>query len=509
MPSNYSSSQIFSQGAYSVDSATLKSLRLACGQFAYLPKVMEALFHCIRLVASPEHVHLTGTIDLSMIKPYVKTIVMEPTKYSWTMTEEIFGDIVLIAPLQDFCDRDREKIWARRDAGEDISGATYLGRAQFAKLGMRGFVQEYMNGEMPFSDADINASFERYMQHAQRTRDAYETGQVRRAWVKVLTELPDVHDFKIGYWDYSCTTKKPWRELGCEIEGHQHSYDRGHGESVCRRLQVPVGQALFTAAIASLAAARSKIANLNVECVVDDYFAWADSGELDHLDLSRLKNLSFQPIEVEDHETDSKATIIARNSIAVTALLRKCSNTLQNLDFRSYTSSCPMPWPPPSTPGSLDLPPLPALTSFRTNLSLQLSAFSHFLHRAPALSHLQLDGCGGELGEWRHLWDAIRDHPNRMALEFDQLPCIDWTELSVYHHTGEPSKIAFVDDPYDNIDYSLENYLSGRRHWDRSLRLWFDNNDEPSEEEDDENDYSDDSDGAGDMSDNNEGNKDD
>jgi hypothetical protein len=441
-----------------------------------------------------------------MIKPYVKTIVMEPTKYSWTMTEEIFGDIVLIAPLQDFCNRDWEKIWARKDAGEDISGATFLGRTEFAQLGMRGFVQEYMDGEMPFSDEDISAGFERYMQHAQRTRDAYETNQVQRAWIKVLTELPDVHDFKIGNWDYGCTSKKPWRELGCEIEGHEHYYGRGHEEDVCRRLQEPVGKALFAAAIASLAAARSKIAHLNVECVVDGYFAWADSGELNNLDLSRLQTLSFQPIEVTNDEPGSEATITARYSIAITALLRKCSNTLQTLDFCSDLPLCPMRWPPPNTPGSLDLPPFPALTSFTTGVSLHLSAFSHFLHRAPTLSHLGLNSCEGELGKWRYLWDAIRDHPNRMNLELDELPCIDWTELSVHHHTGEPSKEAFVDDPYDNIYYSLENYLSGRRHWDRSLRLWFDGNDESSE--DDESDYSDDSDGIGIMSDNNDDNGD-
>jgi hypothetical protein len=124
---------------------------------------------------------------------------------------------------------------------------------------------------------------------------------------------------------------------------------------------------------------------------------------------------------------------------------------------------------------SNDLLVLPALQSFITGVPLRLSPFAIFLHQCSALKYLQLDGCHGRDGDWRELWDAIRHHPNRMALELDQLPCVDCTEVSVSHHTGEASTEEFDDDPWMNIDYSLENYLSGRRHWDRTLRMWFEN----------------------------------
>ena len=455
---------------------------------------MEILFHRMCLVASSEQAELAHVTDLSTIKPYVKAIVMKPTKYSWTMTADIFEDIVLIGPLQEFCDRDREKIWARRDAGEDISGATYLGRDQFANLGMRGFVENYMDGKMPFSDQEIKIGFERYMQHAQFTQNAYETKQIQHAWTKVLAQFPNVHTFKFRRWNHGHRNKTPWKDLGCDIEEHEHYYGKGHEEAVCRQLQEPVGEALFSAAIASLTAARSRIEHLTIKSVVDGHFTWADNGELDDLDLLDLETLSFQPVMAEYYTVDSESVVTNRCGIATTALLHKCRDTLQKLDFCSSLSHCPMSWPPSSVPGTLDLPSLPVLTSFRTCLTLNLSAFARFLHCLPALSHLQLDSCHGDNGTWRDLWDAIRNHTNRMELEFDQLPCVDWTELGLCHHTGEASKEEFVEDPYERIQYSLENYLSGRIHWDRSLRLWFDDDDEPSEDEDEDEDEEDDED---------------
>lgn len=469
----------------SVNSSDLKSLRLAAKQYADLPRLLEKLFHSIRLEASPKHVRFAETLDLQVIKPYVRSVTMAPSKYSWDMTEDIFQDIVLTTPLQKFCEKANKEM--ERNAGESFDWRNRLGRSQFAELGMKGFVQRYMDGKMPFSDADIRAGYEHYMQHAQHTRQLFETKQVHRAWTKVLMQLPDVHSFKIGIYDFKCTPRRPWPDLGCVVDLHEHHHGKGHNASVCRQLQEPVAEALFSAAIASLVAARSEIIQLDIECVVDGRFVWADNGELDGLDLSHLQTLSFQPVGADYRHQDPEATVTARYSLAITTLLHKCSPNLQKLDIRSHFASCPIPWPPPSTSDSTDLPLLPALLSFRTNLELRLPAFARFLHRAPILGYLQLDSCHGKLGEWRELWDAVRHHPNRMMLEFDQLPCHEATEVSLTHHTGEASKTEFEEDVWDNINWSLENYMSGLRHWDRSLRMWFDDGYD-SEDDDDEDD---------------------
>lgn len=71
-----------------------------------------------------------------------------------------------------------------------------------------------------------------------------------------------------------------------------------------------------------------------------------------------------------------------------------------------------------------------------------------------------------------------------MELELEQLPCVDWTELSVFHHTGGPSDGKLTGDPCNDIDWSMGNYLSGIRHWDRNCQYWFDNGDGEQTEDD-------------------------
>lgn len=439
-------------------------------------------------MASPEHVEIAQKADLSSIKPYVKSIVVVPTKFSWAMTEEIFGDILLIPPLEEFCKEVNDKTRAEMDPNAAYRHGMWLGREQFASLGMRGFVQEYMNGEMPVTDEEIRKGYERYMRQAQRTREMYEIGELERAWTRVLAELPNVHGLKVGIWDYRGSTPRnsSWRDAGCEINSHEHFYDKGHHHDVCQQVHAPVGEALFIAAIASVSASRTSITELEMEYVVDGRFAWADNGALNCLDLSHLQTLSFQPVAVEERYlgSDARDAIIARYSVATEAILRRCSTTLERLEFCPSVSECPMSWPPRTFPGCPDVPPLPALRSFKTGLTLRLSAFAHFLHQSPKLTHLQLDGCHGDEGEWRELWDAIRMHPSRMELELEQLPCVDWTELSVFHHTGGPSDGKLTGDPCNDIDWSMGNYLSGLRHWDRNCQYWFDNGDGEQTEDD-------------------------
>ncbi|XPS72343.1 hypothetical protein M3J09_004508 [Ascochyta lentis] len=473
-----------------VDHATLKSLRLACRQYAYLPRLLEKLFHGIRLVASSEQVYLAETLDLSVIKPYVKSIAMEPSKYSWAMTKDTFQDIVLVTPLQQFCYAMNRKGLQTMRTGKDFSNPIPIGRDQFADLGLTGFVQQYMDGKMPFSSAEIGEGFEHYMQHARCIHDMFETQQVQRAWTRVCMQLPNVQVFRVGRWEFDGRGESNWRNLGCDVQPHEHYYGRGHDKAVCRRLQEPVGEALYSTAIASLAAARAKITQLDIECVVDGNFAWARNGALDGLDLANLEILTFGPLGAEPREdygsgSEREAAVHAHCNHAITTLLRKCSTSLQKLVLFPNFSCYDMDWPPSDITVPNEPLAFPALKSFTTGISLRLSSFTLFLHQCPVLEYLQLDGCHGDDGEWRELWDAIRNHPNRMTLKLDQLPCNSYAEVGVCHHTGEASGTAFSSDPWDNIGYSLENYLSGRRHWDRSLRMWFDEGSEESSEEED------------------------
>lgn len=439
------------------------------------------------MIASPEEVHTAETFDFSSIKPYVKAISMEPSKYSWSMMEDLFQHIVSVPRIEKIFHGLNKKRNGVLNAGEDYSSLPMSRREELEKLGWKNFVQKHTDGKLPFSDTELAASFERYKQHAQRTHEMFETKRIHHAWTRVFTQLSEAHSFRIGVWE------PDGDKVDCEIgsDHHQHNI-LSHDAAVCQRWHEPVGEALFRAAIASLTAARSKVMQLEIECIFDGKYDWADDGTLDELDLSSLHTLSFSPVEVEFQEmrewpSECEATVIARCSLALTTLLRKCSPNLRKLllfpgDFRAHY----LDWPLVDDAAPASLPILSALESFTTSLGLRLTAFGQFLLQCPALTFLQLDGCEGDEGEWRDLFDAVRNHPNRMTVEFDQLPCNVYTTCSVSHYTGEASKTEFYQDPFSNIGYSLENYLSGRRHWDRTLRMWFENGDgEPSNSDDD------------------------
>ncbi|KAH6616851.1 hypothetical protein C7974DRAFT_53419 [Boeremia exigua] len=464
-----------------IDFATLKSLRLACRQYAYLPALLADIFQHIRIEASPEQVKVAELLDLSSMKPYVKAITMVPSKYTWTMTEGKFQHIIWSPRAEEIFD---EKF--------SVNDSSALGRQEIKELGLVSFVEKHTDGAMPFTKGEVATGYERYMQHARRTREMFETKQIDRAWSRLLAELPDVDSFNIGLWNFDSSTDQNWRKRGCDLQIHGHGYGiPGHEYEACRQLHAPVGEALFRAAIAALTTARSNVSRLEIECVVDGEFTWADDETLDGLNLSRLQSLVFDPIGADWREAgnwsrEHKAAAGARCGLALVTLLNKCSSSLRELSFFPQRSGNYFDWPPaaPNWP-----PVLPALGSLTTGTGLDLSGFARFLLQSPALVYLRLDGSEWRRGEWRELWDAIRNHPNRMTLNFDQLPCSNYGECSVYHYTGEASTLDSDEDQWDNVQYCLENYLSGRSPWNRTLTLWFEESDfEFSDSDNDESD---------------------
>lgn len=467
---------------YSVDFDTLKSLRLACRQYAYLPYLLEKTFQWIRIEASPDQVEVAESVDLSCIRPYVKAVVFVPSKYSWAMTEQKFWDIIWAPRVEEIYNALREKerqIW---DAwGRAFSAAAEL-KKDFEELGLMGLIEKHANGPIQFTKDEVAKGYERYMYLAQRTRELFESKRVERAWVRVLTQLPDVQFFNIGIWEFNCGhMEQDWKKAGCEIEIHPHGQDRlGHSHAVCRRLHASVGEALFRAAVASLIAAQSTVSWLEVECILDDEFIWAHDGTLDNWDLSQLQSLVFNPVgaarqEIEQWSDEHKDAASARCGHALVTLLRKCSSGLTELKFfpdGQYGDNY-LVWPPaaPNKP-----PKLPVLEELTTGANLHLRTFSRYLLQCPSLDYLRLEGCKGVEGLWPELWDAIRDHPNRMLIEFDDLPCNMETFETCsmrYDPKGASSAEDEDDEAADAIEYSLRNYFSGKGHWDHTLSMWF------------------------------------
>lgn len=484
---------------YSVDFATRKALREACRQYAYLPRLLESVFEHIRIQASPEQVEVAESIDLCYIRPYVRVITMTPSKYSWKMTKDVFQHVISTPRIEEICKQIERVRYQAKGAYEGISSLPTSGDVDIKESGWKTFVEKHSDGKTPFSETEMTTAYERYMQHAERLREMFETKRIHRAWTRVLCQLPHARSFKFGIWKFDGRNSGSWRDLACDFRTHAHNHlTPGHEAEVCRQLQEPIGEQLLKTIIASLIAAKSTIVQLEIECTVDSNFVWADDGTLDNLDLSRLEALSFNPVEADWivmrlWSSERETTAATRCGLALSTLLHKCSSTLQKLIvYSGHGGGCDYAKWPPAAPNQIPL--LPVLTNFTTGMDLGLPAFAGFLLQSPALAFLNLNGCGGNLDQWRQLWDAIRDHPSRMMLEFEQLPCNDVAEWSTSHYTGRPSEAKFDEDPWMNIDYSLENYLSGLRHWDRTLDMWFNGGEgEPTDSEEDDSDDDNDS----------------
>jgi hypothetical protein len=182
--------------------------------------------------------------------------------------------------------------------------ASFAFKDNFNKLGLASFLKKHTDGPLPFTNSNIIRGYDCYIQHARLTNKMFETKQIDRAWVRVLTQLLHVKLLNIRIWDFDSHLSEDWRELGCEIRTHRHSYETPRYELlVCWQLHEPIGEALFRAAMASLVAAWSPILHLEIKCVLNNSFTWADDGTLDGLDLGQLQSLSFDPVEANWRES--------------------------------------------------------------------------------------------------------------------------------------------------------------------------------------------------------------
>lgn len=55
----------------------VKNLRLACREYAYLPRLLSHLFGTMKMAVTPEYVNFLDTTILSLINPYIRCIVFK------------------------------------------------------------------------------------------------------------------------------------------------------------------------------------------------------------------------------------------------------------------------------------------------------------------------------------------------------------------------------------------------------------------------------------------------
>lgn len=212
--------------------------------------------------------------------------------------------------------------------------------------------------------------------------------------------------------------------------------------------------------------------------------------------MTELEKLIFRPIArcrdgrlgwlgEEEEEMDKRACA------TLNALLRKCSDHLEELEVRRdsaliwpmFTSASYAQPAPLSTSWSQDVVPLPELKRIVLGgTQADDHALSKLLVRSPKLHYFQLEEIIG-IPDMRTLLTAIRDHPSRMTLKWDQV-CVATTDFSACYNTAHASSAKKVKVDFDSradhevaytmeLERSLQNYVAGKGRWNKSLWMEF------------------------------------
>ena len=434
-------------------------MRLSSPRFAYLKRVQEVLFEKVRLVPTQEHLALLASIDVSRIGPFVHKVTFVAPAVGWTLSLETFKEIIIAQAIQKYASNDEK------------------GSATSEPHGHQTFIEQHWNGKVPFPDDQMRVAFEKHHDEALALKNLLLSEKLRTAWttfLEALVKMPSIH-FTSAEFD-----KADLSDLSdhSDFTINYHDHNNNHDRSICRRVAAPVGDALFAAGIACLAEQGfTLIQKMTVECAMTGKFQWETLPGWEELDLSGLIKFKFRPdvrsigesSNGEDGEDDG--AIAERADKAVAVVLNKCQESLKKFSYKDY---CPMLWPGPKV---INLPNLQSLTLDGDYVCAgNLRKWMAEMH---SLNEIRL--LGSHLHEravraWFDVFDAIRDHPNEMLVEFDQVIANSAAEVSLDFCTDNVQR--YLDekdygDPWEDIDRSLPLYLSGKIGHNAAIQAWF------------------------------------
>ena len=464
--------------------AYLKAWRLVSGRFARSDFIRSTLFKRIQLVPAPDELGALVQSKINHLARFVKTVAFVAPPHSWTLTFEDFRKSTLAQAIQ------------RYGVHSDVL-YTYVPVKMVPRLHRRG-------GHRPFhrnSDQEMSPSYQEYRSHALSVKSLLEGEELRAAWISALKALPHVEEVVI---------RSP------RLVHQDRSYKTAAG---------PVGDALFTAAVAVLSAAGLRVRNLRVVGLVTGCLDWETLPGWKSLDLGQLKSFTFRPrawrpIEdlgtfgiggskasgkdptenevSEDEESceedewssghgDSseddepyKAEAVAHQwntrSQSVAAVLRKSANSIQKFKY-SYLHA--MHWP------GDEVIPMPKLK--------HLSLRGHHIHprnlaawmaEMPSLNHLRLSYSSiseftqPHYLDWRYVFDAIRNHPKPTGMRVHLFKVTAYDYLSFDCHTNDTEQyeqsvrdLEDVEAVHHDLPWSLALYLSGKIDYNRCLEV--------------------------------------
>ncbi|KAH7258938.1 uncharacterized protein BKA55DRAFT_536648 [Fusarium redolens] len=313
-----------------------------------------------------------------------------------------------------------------------------------------------------FGDPQQAGAYATYIYHARESQVLLTdpNSELRRLWVKTLElfggSLREICLFSprddddrlchIGGLDYLC---KVYQGIPYHLGPHRHlDHDVAYG---CRYPAAIAGDALFSTVISCLAASGVAITQITVRSIITGTFDCTKLPGRDLLDFSALEKIEFSP-EIPDGEHHSgyedlpclrREEIEKRTAKILNAMAHKYLAILKSLILNGRGI---MDWP--IEPPTLEFP---VLGQFIHAFGWVNPIMSTWLRNMPKLRYLKLDGLDRSLGtpyiEWRHLFNAIRDHPSvtrqsttGLEVESRYIHTSQWYCLEKYFYNELPFK---------------------------------------------------------------------
>ena len=388
--------------------------------------------------------------DISSSVPYVRRIESKPWKYSWAMDDDVFRGLFVCRKLFSYCKTN------------DIN--TSLLRLR----GPREFIRQHCHGVSPVETGDVLRHLEIYSAHARYSKHLFETRWFEKTWTRVLRMFSRAREFRIGSW--ACDGEERPQQPDHDVFPHTHN--SSYSKPICRKLQIPVGEAIFRDAAAALRQSAVTISRLDIAHACHSDFEWVHNTYFTALDLSNLQNLFIQPALQNIHDSESYRQQLTQQSrgdvrTAIATVLHKCSSTLQELVILSPEDLSQVGFPAQSN----DMPQMPNLEHLAVAGDVRLRALANMIKRSTGLRTLKLypQNFRETLGrDWRHVWRAIRDHPNNLMVECEVEAMRDGFFTLERYARGEPPR------PGDELTArSVIAYISKRGRWDNYCKEEF------------------------------------
>jgi hypothetical protein len=201
----------------------------------------------------------------------------------------------------------------------------------------------------------------------------------------------------------------------------------------------------------------------------------------DLLDLSRVRKIAFE----FDLVDESGGRDFGNDAVKADLVAKILVKSLDSLKILKLKCSCEVP--------PADAAPLPKLEYLKlaSPAILEQHPGTKWILGMESLGYIDFTSIGlrKPYCDWRYIFEAIRDHPNSIKLDFDSIISNDWTEFSTQIRVprgqnpedlpierGEAS-LNGDEDPDQllmELDEDFEKYMAGRIAWTSSRALeWF------------------------------------